>query len=78
MSVSVVVVGSVNLDLVARVERLPRPGETVGGAAFSRGVAAHPEDPRMYRHRGHRYITVRELDKAVADLSKASALVAGS
>jgi ribokinase len=28
------VVGSVNLDLVASVERLPRPGETVSGAAF--------------------------------------------
>jgi ribokinase len=30
------VVGSVNLDLVARVERLPRPGETVTGASFER------------------------------------------
>ena len=30
------VVGSVNLDLVARVERLPRPGETVSGAALER------------------------------------------
>jgi ribokinase len=30
------VVGSVNLDLVARVERLPRPGETVTGAGFER------------------------------------------
>jgi ribokinase len=29
------VVGSVNLDLVARTERLPRPGETVSGATFS-------------------------------------------
>jgi ribokinase len=32
----IVVVGSVNLDLVARCERLPRPGETVTGATFSR------------------------------------------
>jgi ribokinase len=32
----ITVVGSVNLDLVARVERLPKPGETVGGAAFAR------------------------------------------
>lgn len=31
----VVVVGSVNTDMVARAERLPRPGETVGGAAFA-------------------------------------------
>jgi ribokinase len=29
------VVGSINLDLVARTERLPRPGETVTGATFS-------------------------------------------
>jgi ribokinase len=32
----ITVVGSVNLDLVARCERLPRPGETVSGADFSR------------------------------------------
>jgi ribokinase len=32
----VIVVGSVNVDLVARVERLPVAGETVTGAAFSR------------------------------------------
>jgi ribokinase len=32
----IVVVGSINLDLVARCERLPRRGETVTGASFSR------------------------------------------
>jgi ribokinase len=32
----ITVVGSINVDLVARCERLPRPGETVGGAAFAR------------------------------------------
>jgi ribokinase len=32
----VAVVGSLNLDLVARCESLPRPGETVGGAALDR------------------------------------------
>lgn len=30
------VVGSINLDLVARVERLPRPGETLTDASFGR------------------------------------------
>jgi ribokinase len=29
------VVGSINLDLVAKTERLPRPGETVTGATFA-------------------------------------------
>jgi ribokinase len=33
---SLAVVGSVNLDLVATCERLPRPGETVSGAEFRR------------------------------------------
>ena len=33
---SVCVVGSANVDLVARCERLPRPGETVTGAVFER------------------------------------------
>jgi ribokinase len=32
----VIVVGSVNIDLVAQAERLPAPGETVTGAVFSR------------------------------------------
>jgi ribokinase len=32
--VALTVVGSANLDLVARVERLPRPGETVTDAVF--------------------------------------------
>jgi ribokinase len=30
------VVGSINLDLVSKVERLPRPGETVSGATLER------------------------------------------
>ena len=34
---SIVVVGSVNLDLVARCPALPRPGETVTGAVLDRG-----------------------------------------
>ena len=36
MAPKIAVVGSVNLDLVARTERLPRPGETVSGASFAR------------------------------------------
>lgn len=36
MAPRIVVVGSVNLDLVVRVDHLPAPGETVGGASFAR------------------------------------------
>ena len=36
MPPSITVVGSVNLDHVARVDVLPRPGETVTGATFER------------------------------------------
>jgi tetratricopeptide (TPR) repeat protein len=44
---------------------------------FTEGIEAFPEDARMYRHRGHRYITIRELDRAVADFEKAVRLTAG-
>jgi tetratricopeptide (TPR) repeat protein len=44
---------------------------------FSDGVEKHPDDPRMYRHRGHRYITVRDFPKAIGDLTKAASLIAG-
>jgi ribokinase len=36
MAVELTVVGSINLDLVTRVERLPRPGETVSGGVLAR------------------------------------------
>lgn len=36
MAPTVIVVGSVNLDLVVRAERLPAPGETLTGATLSR------------------------------------------
>jgi tetratricopeptide (TPR) repeat protein len=44
---------------------------------FSDGIDKHPTDARMYRHRGHRYITVREFPKAIADFTKAAQLIAG-
>jgi hypothetical protein len=44
---------------------------------YSKGIALHPDNPWLYRHRGHRYITVRELDRAIADLERATKLVAG-
>ena len=44
-SLRLVVVGSVNLDLVARCEQLPRPGETVTGATFDRVPGRQGREP---------------------------------
>jgi tetratricopeptide (TPR) repeat protein len=44
---------------------------------FSDGIARFPADARFYRHRGHRYITLRQLDCAISDLERASRLTAG-
>jgi tetratricopeptide (TPR) repeat protein len=38
---------------------------------YTRGIALHPKDARLLRHRGHRYLTTRQLDKAIADFQKA-------
>ena len=46
-------------------------------ATFSRGIERFPDNPRFYRHRGHRYITTRQLAKAQADFEKAAALIRG-
>lgn len=43
-------------------------------AIFGEGIRKHAKDARMYRHRGHRYITVREFDRAITDLEKADRL----
>ena len=42
---------------------------------FTRGIARYPADARIYRHRGHRYITTRQFDRARADLEKAVTLI---
>jgi tetratricopeptide (TPR) repeat protein len=42
---------------------------------FSAGIARYPADARLYRHRGHRYITVRQFARAEADLSRAAELL---
>ncbi|HRP06870.1 MAG TPA: hypothetical protein PLL69_00145 [Gemmatimonadales bacterium] len=44
---------------------------------FSRGVERFPDDARFLRHRGHRWITVREFDRAIDDLARAAHLIAG-
>lgn len=42
---------------------------------FSEGIRKHPGDARMYRHRGHRFITTRQMSRAVSDLETAAELM---
>lgn len=44
---------------------------------YTAGLKDFPREARLYRHRGHRYITLRRFDLAIADLKKAAALVKG-
>ncbi len=44
---------------------------------LTEGIAEHPDDARMYRHRGHRYLTLRQFDKAEDDLERAAELQRG-
>lgn len=52
-------------------------GDCGSPAVYSRGAALYPNDPWIYRHRGHRYISVREFDNATRDLERAAQLVVG-
>ena len=64
------------------VERFIQLGVAQSGArqfreaieTFSRGMQIAPNNAMLYRWRGHRYLSVRELDKAKADLEKGFAL----
>jgi|TARA_R110002110_G_scaffold175760_5_gene379485 tetratricopeptide (TPR) repeat protein len=44
---------------------------------YSEALKKYPNEPRLYRHRGHRYITIREFDKAIIDFTRAAALIKG-
>jgi dipeptidyl aminopeptidase/acylaminoacyl peptidase/tetratricopeptide (TPR) repeat protein len=44
---------------------------------YSEGIEKHPNDARMFRHRGHRHISVRKFDDAIADFERAVALIRG-
>ena len=42
---------------------------------YSEGIKKYPDDARFYRHRGHRYISTRQYDKAIKDFKKAIGLI---
>lgn len=56
-----------------RLAYLTRYQEAI--AVFTRGMKHHPESPELYRHRGHRHLSVRKPAEAVKDLMKAALLV---
>lgn len=45
-------------------------------AIFGEGLRQFPNSYALYRHRGHRYITTRQFERAVADLRRAAELAA--
>lgn len=44
---------------------------------YTDAIKQFPSDARLYRHRGHRLITLRCFDAAIADFEKAAKLVRG-
>jgi tetratricopeptide (TPR) repeat protein len=64
------------------VERIVQLGVAQSGArrfreaiqTFTRGLEIAPNDPLLYRWRGHRYLSIREFDRALDDLTRGSRL----
>src|SRR5437879_12599349 len=64
------------------VERIIQLGIAQSGArqfreaiqTFTRGLTIAPTDAMLYRWRGHRYLSVREFDRALAALTRGSGL----
>jgi len=45
---------------------------------YTEGISIYPGEPRLYRHRGHRYISLRKFDRAIEDFEKAGQLIEGT
>lgn len=65
-----------NLDSIIwyarRLGYLGRQRESI--EMYTRGLALHPDNPWLLRHRGHRWISVRDFDAAIRDLKRADEL----
>ncbi len=59
-----------------RTAYLTRYNEAIN--IFSEGIDKYPNSYRLYRHRGHRYISQRKFDAAITDLTKAAELMQGA
>ncbi|MEE4359996.1 MAG: tetratricopeptide repeat protein [Pseudomonadales bacterium] len=56
-----------------RLAYLQRYREAI--AVYTDGIERFPESYRLHRHRGHRYISTRRFDDAIADFERAHALM---
>ncbi len=67
---------SKNIDLVIALGRAQANVWRYNDAieTYTRGIKIAPNDWRLYRHRGHRYISIRQFDKAVSDMARAAKL----
>lgn len=65
-----------NLDLIIALGRAQasvwRYRDAI--ATYTAGIGIAPNDARFYRHRGHRYISLRDFERARADLARAAEL----
>jgi ribokinase len=79
MPPQIVVVGSINMDLVARVPRLPAPGETVGGRdlQYLAGGKGANQAVAAARLGGHATLCGRLGDDAFGEKLRAGLLEAG-
>ncbi len=46
-------------------------------AIYTEGIEKFPQEARLFRHRGHRYISTRQYGKAIADFERAAILMDG-
>ena len=69
-----------NVDLILAAARARDAALQFNAAIelYTRGLAITPQDVRLLRFRGHRYISTHRFDLAVADLSQAVALAPSS
>jgi tetratricopeptide (TPR) repeat protein len=61
--------------LARRLGYLGRYRESI--EVLSDGLARHPDEPHLLRHRGHRYLTLRRFEDAERELARAAAVVEG-
>ena len=45
---------------------------------YDKGIEVHPGSYKLYRHRAHRYLSIRKFDLAIADFEKAAKLAEGT